>query len=200
MGDRFGASPRLARAIELADLAWRDLPAAHRALLESVGASQYRVVDRPLGAVANDMLCSAGERCLSNRLREELDIAVGVWVPALRVVLVNAHHHALDGLDENSFEAMIVRTAWHEWGHALSVSRATAADVAAGADLVKLAPHGIAEFIRSGQYRRNEYTHELIADTYALLMGRRRRGQRGRPPWLAEEIYNLVRRVTGWTD
>jgi hypothetical protein len=44
------------------------------------------------------------------------------------------------------------------------------------------------------------YTHELVANVYALLMIRRWRNVLGRPEWLNEEIYNLVVRVTGWTE
>ncbi len=38
----------------------------------------------------------------------------------------------------------------------------------------------------------------LIAETYALLMSRRRRGARGRPEWLNADIYRLMIRTTGW--
>lgn len=125
-------------------------------------------------------------------------MAVGVWVPSLKLVLLNAAHPALIGLDDASYEAVLARTAWHEWGHALSVARASVDDIANGGALLDLAPEGVAEFIRNGNYRSYEYTHELVAECYALLMSRRRRGQGGRPPWLADEIYELVRRVTGW--
>jgi len=44
------------------------------------------------------------------------------------------------------------------------------------------------------------FTHELVAEIYALLMSRRRRGQAGQPAWLDHEIYELVRRVSGWSE
>jgi len=94
---------------------------------------------------------------------------------------------------------MIARAAWHEWGHALSLSRATAADVAAGDRLLKLAPAGVAEFVRAAGYRPQEYVHEIIAEIYAVLMGRRRRGEAGQPTWLNDEIHELLKRVCGWT-
>ncbi len=47
---------------------------------------------------------------------------------------------------------------------------------------MSLAPSGVEENIRRSGYRESEYTHELIAELYALLMSRRRRGQVGRPP------------------
>jgi hypothetical protein len=39
-----------------------------------------------------------------------------------------------------------------------------------------------------------------VAETYALWMARRIRGHRGKPTWLDEKIYNLLKRVTGWSD
>ncbi|MEA2234273.1 MAG: hypothetical protein QOD83_4089, partial [Solirubrobacteraceae bacterium] len=105
----------------------------------------------------------------------ELDRAVGVWISQLRVVLIDAAHHALAALDQLNYEMMLARTAWHEWAHALSVDRAEAD-------------------------RRSEYTHEIVAEVYALLMLRRRYGARGQPTWLRDEIYHLVRRVSGWNE
>ena len=58
----------------------------------------------------------------------------------------------------------------------------------------------IREGIRKAGYRSTDYTHELVAEIYALLMARRRRKASGRPPWLNDEIYNLVKRLTGWSD
>lgn len=190
---------RIQHATETVRLAWHDLPRPNRDLLQNVGAAQHRVVDEPLGGLADALLSSAGEPSMSRSARNDLDQALGAWIPRLRVVLINAGHAALRGLDAPSYEAMLARTAWHEWGHALSLSRATSDDIAGGERLLGLAPEGVAEFIRSSGYRRNEYTHELVAETYALLMARRRRGQIGQPAWLVDEIYALVRRVTGWT-
>jgi hypothetical protein len=63
-----------------------------------------------------------------------------------------------------------------------------------------LAPDGVREGILGASYRPGDYTHELVAETYALLMARRRRKASGKPPWLDDDIYNLVKRVTGWSD
>ncbi len=167
--------------------------------MESVGAAQYDVIDRPLGTHLAELLASAGARTLAAADSRRLDDAVGVWIPELRVVVVDAGHRALVGLDEGSYEVMVVRAAWHEWGHALSLARATSADVLDGERLLSLAPPGIAEVIRSAGYLRGEYTHELVAETYALLMARRRRGEVGKPAWLHDEIWALMRRVCGWT-
>jgi hypothetical protein len=126
--------------------------------------------------------------------------AVGVWVEELRLVLVDAGHPALVNLDDQSFEMMLARIAWHEWGHALSIVRAEADDIADGERLLALAPRGVGERIRRAGYRRSQFTHELAADIYALLMSRRRRGETGKPPWLDDHIYQLVRRISAWND
>jgi hypothetical protein len=118
----------------------------------------------------------------------------------LRIIVVHAGHPKLAGLDDATYEAFIARTAWHEWGHALSVVRCTPEDIAAGHRMLDLAPPGIREGIRNAGYRPSNYTHELVAEAYALLMARHRRKASGRPLWLNNEIYNLVMRVTGWSD
>jgi len=130
----------------------------------------------------------------------ELDIAAGAWISQLRQVAINAAHPALADLDDRSYEAMLARIAWHEWAHALAVVRATRDDIADGERLLQLVPADVRAFVRRGDYRRSEYTHELVAEIYALLMSRRRRGQTGQPPWLDDEIYELVRRVSGWSE
>lgn len=190
-------------AIDQADrilrMAWISLPAAHRSLLEEVGASQWQAVAEPLGASANRFLRSAGHVGLSGAERAGLDDALGVWVARLRIVLVNAAHPLLANLQPATLEASLARVGWHEWGHALSLARCSRDDVAAGVRLLALAPEGVREPIRRAGYRHSEYTHELIAETYALLMERRRHNAYGRPPWLNNEIYNLMQRVTGWS-
>lgn len=188
------------RAERVLHLAWLSLPPAHRALLEAIGASQWQVVDQPLGAAADGFLRSAGHRALSSSARRMLDLALGVWMQELRIILVHAGHAKLAGLDEATYEAFVARTAWHEWGHALSIVRCSQEDIAAGRRLLDLAPDGVREGIRGASYRPNDYTHELVAETYALLMARRRRKASGKPPWLDDEIYDLVKRVTGWSD
>lgn len=157
-------------------------------------------MDRPLAVYVDELLTSSGYVRLPPGRDSDLDLALGVWIEQLRVVLIDAGHPALAGLDDTSYEAMLVRTAWHEWGHALSLARATSTDIAAGERLLALAPLGVGEVIRGGGYRPREYTHEVIAEIYALLMARRRRGQTGQPAWLDDQIYELVRRVCGWHE
>jgi hypothetical protein len=190
---------RLHRARQIVDLAWADLPLRQRTLLESIGAAQYDVVDRALGSLAADCLFSAGHGDLATAAREDLDQALGAWIPPLQIVLIDAGHHQHKGLDDQTYEAALARIAWHEWGHALSVTRASGEEVAAGRRYLELAPPEIADFIRRAGYAAREYTYELVAELYALLMARRRRGDTTKPRWLHDQLYDLVRRLTGWT-
>lgn len=143
-----------------------------------------------------DLLRSAGSHTLSKAEQASLNDAVGVWVPSLRAVLINESHQALACLDIASREAFLARVAWHEWGHALSVARCSQRDIADGARLLELAPAGISASIRTANYRRSQYTHELIAEIYALLMARRLRGVYGLPSWLHSELQQLIARTT----
>ena len=95
--------------------AWLSLPHDHRELLEEIGASQWQTVDRPLGETANRFLRSAGFSPFTDATRSELDGALGVWLPKLRIVLVDVGHPRLADLDQKSQEAFIAHIAWHEW-------------------------------------------------------------------------------------
>ncbi len=181
-------------------MAWAELPKDHRLLLEEVGASQWTIVDETLGSSVHKLLRSAGHRGLSEQSRLQTDAAVAVWVPHLRIVVFNARHPSLTRLSRHTSSQFLARTAWHEWGHALSIARCTKEDLAAGSRLLDLAPTAVSNTIRGAGYRRCEYTHELIAEIYSLLIARRQRKESGRPQWLNQEIYDMVRRVTGWTD
>lgn len=191
---------RSERAEQIVRHAWRDLPANDQRLLETIGASQWMITVAALGHAVDDLLQTAGYAPLDRRARRGLDAAAGVWIAELRLVVINAAHRALANLDERTYEAMLARVAWHEWAHALSIVRATHDDISAGERLLARAPAGVVDFVRRGGYRRSDYTHELVAEIYALLMSRRRRGQTGQPAWLDDEIYELVRRVSGWSE
>ncbi len=144
------------------------------------------------------MLRSAGRPSLAPSTRAGLEVALGTWIPELRVLLINAGHPALAGLAPVAYEAFVANIAWHEWGHALSLARCSREDIAAGGRLLAQAPTGVRENIRGAGYRSQEYTHEIVAETYALMMARRVRGHRDKPIWLHDEIYKLLTRVTDW--
>lgn len=181
-------------------MAWAELPPDHRLLLEEVGASQWTIVEEALGSPVHKLLRSAGYSGLTEQAQMRLKPALAAWIPDLRIVVFNSRHPELAQLSEPTSEQVIARTAWHEWGHALSIARCTTEDIANGARLLDLAPTSVSKSIRDASYRRYEYTHELVAEIYSLLIARRQRKESGRPRWLNQEIYDLVRRVTAWTE
>lgn len=178
--------------------AWQELPHRDRNLLEAIGADQWQVCGQALGTYADQLLRSAGRGSLSASGIDRANAALALWVPDLRVVLINESHRAFDGLDGPTLEYDLSRVAWHEWGHALSLDRAEQGDIAAGKHYVELLPDGLARLVREAGYRPREYTHEVVAEVYSMLIGRRRLGHTGRPPWLHAEVYELIRRVAGW--
>jgi hypothetical protein len=194
------AGEGLMNASEIVGQAWQELPRGDRNLLEAIGAGQWQVCARPAGAVADEMLRSAGRGSLPPSEIARANKAVALWVADLRVVLINESHDAFGGLDASSVVYNLSRVVWHEWGHALSLDRAERGDIAAGKDYLGMLPEGFAKLVREAGYRPNEYTHEIVAEIYSMLIGRRRVGQTGRPPWLPEEVYELVRRVVGWNQ
>lgn len=187
-------------ATEIVRRAWQELPPDDRRLLEEIRADQWEVCDQPLGTYADQMLRSAGCGSLSADQIASRNGALALWVPDLLLVLINEKHPAFDNLNEPTAVFNLSRIAWHEWGHALSYHRAGEEDIAAGGQYVELLPPGMARIVRQAGYRRREYTHEVVAEVYSMLMARRRLGQVGKPPWLDTEIYELVRRVAGWNQ
>lgn len=190
----------LERAEGILHSAWLSLPDDHRELLEAIGASQWQVVDEPLGGAVNRFLRSVGRQPIDRASRARLDRAIGIWVAPLGIVLADVGHETLNSLDATTRDALIAWSTWHEWGHALGLERCSQEDVAAGTRLLEVAPPGVRETIRRGGYPRSRYTHELVAEIYALLVARRSRGRHGRPQWMDSEIYELMGRAIGWTE
>lgn len=91
---RLSAS-EIERAQRVLHFAWLSLPHAHRALLESIGASQSQGVDQPLGRAVDSFLRSAGHRGLPMATRHKLDLALGAWLQELRIILVDIGHPKL---------------------------------------------------------------------------------------------------------
>lgn len=179
--------------------AMASLPPSYRSLLEGVGALEYEVVDQPIGEAVDHFRRSAGLADLPRVERNRLADAYGVWIKDLGVVLIRGDHPRLLGLSPSAAEQFIARVVWHEVGHALSIARCSWQDRRKGRRLLELCPDGIAEDIRSANYGVPSYTHEVVAEVFALLMERRQRGQEGKPEWLDPEIYDLICRVTEWT-
>lgn len=180
--------------------AMASLPASYSGLLKSVGAIEYEVVDRPIGEAVDHYRRSAGLPGLPRSEQRRLAAAYGVWIRELRVVLIRGDHPQLRGLEPSAVEQFICRVVWHEVGHALSIARCSWQDRRKGRRLLELCPDGISEDIRSANYGVPSYTHEVVAEVFALLMERKQRGQGGKPGWLDPEIYDLICRVTGWME
>lgn len=186
------SDPTTARLVQLA---WDVLPVGDRRLLGAIGANRWEIIEEPLGRAIDARLRSAGHGgCSPAQIRAD-NAALGMWTRELSLVLINAAHPALREASQSTVEELLTWVAWHEWGHALSVEGHTPHDPAEGERLLALAPDGIRERIRRSDYPRRAYIHELVAETYALLMRERVEGRSGRPPWLPNEIYNLMARV-----
>lgn len=153
----------------------------------------------PVGEAVDRYLLSAGFGGLPSAEQARLANAYGVWISEIGVILIRGDHPDLRGLSPQAAEQFIARLVWHEAGHALSVARCGWQDRRRGRHLLDLCPKAIADDIRAANYGVPSYTHEVVAEVFALLMERRQRGQEGRPPWLDPEIYDLIRRLTGWT-
>ncbi len=187
-------------ADQIVQRAWNELPVQDRRILEEIRADQWEVCAQPLGTYTTELLRSAGCAPLLPEQIASRNQALALWVPQLRIVLINEASEAFDNVDEPSAVYNLSRIAWHEWGHALSYDRATESDISSGERYLELLPEQMARFVRLAGYRRREYTHEVVAEVYSILMARRRLGQDGKPPWLNAEIYELVRRVAGWSQ
>lgn len=140
---------RLAFAKRVVDRAWADLPSADRSLLEAIRAEGRGAIACPLGVYTGELRRSAGYASFPAAGRQRQDAAAGLWIPELRLVLLNVAHPSFHDLDQHSLGWALARVAWHEWGHALACHRATSEDVSRGRELLALAPASIAENVRS---------------------------------------------------
>jgi hypothetical protein len=174
------------------------LPAEHRRVLEGVGATEYATVYEPIGDAVDHFRRSAGLPGLLRAEKHRLANAYGVWIKDLSVVLIRGDHPRLRGLSSDAADQFVARTVWHEVGHVLSMERCSRDDRRNGRRLLELCPDGVAEDIRSANYAVSSYTHEVVAEVFAILMERRQYDRGGKPQWLDPEIYDLICRVTGW--
>lgn len=146
------------------------VPASHRGLLE-----QIRVQD----AVIDDW--PAGVQALYETLREAppslqaIGDAIAVWLPDRKVVAYNGPRLvlALSGVNDSTRQSVINNLAWHEYGHALSVERASDEMRNGGVQLLELLPEGLKAAIDyPGSYGLRQVFDEVIANVYAMMVGR----------------------------
>lgn len=181
----------------LIDGARRALPAAHRGLLEQISAQDLVVENWP-GEVL-DLYRTV--RALPP-VASQLDGSLAVWLEGPRVVAYNAAvlRHVLTGLDPPSTRHVVERLAWHEYGHALSATRATDELRREGPRLLELLPPGIREAIDyPGSYARRQVFDEIVANVFPLLVERAvRANDYGRPQYLHEDIFDALLQVLPW--
>lgn len=175
----------------------RSMPSAHRALLEQIGVQDGVITEWPSGVQA-----------LYETLREEppapesLAPAIAVWLPTRRIVAYNAPllQRVLADTTLSTRQAVINNLAWHEYGHALSATRASAEMRRDGPRLVELLPTGLRAGIDfPGAYRPREVFDEVIANVYALMVGRavqiKDYGVHG---FLHRDVYDAFAAVVPW--
>jgi hypothetical protein len=182
---------------ELVRRARSRLPAEHRALLEQVGVQETVTERWPSGVQA--LYRTLGEMAPA---ADAVSDAVALWLPTHRVVAFNGPllGHTLSGLTPSASQELVDFTAWHEYGHALSVVRATPAMRSTGPRLVERLPPGLRGAIDfPGGYRRDEVFDEMIANVYALMVGRVVHGSGyGFPDFLEREVVAAFRAVIPW--
>jgi hypothetical protein len=77
--------------------AWADLPQADRTLLKAIRADEWAVADRPLGEYADELRRSAGYASFPRVEMRRQDAAAGLWIPELRLVIINLAHRSFAG-------------------------------------------------------------------------------------------------------
>ena len=133
--------------------------------------------------------------------RKELDDVAATWLDGLRTVALNAGGliETVRGLDPSTRRALLRGIAWHEYGHALSFTRATREHRARGPELLALLPEGLRETIRyPGRYRSDQVFDEIIANVYALLVGRIHNDGYSCPAYLHPTVFSAFEEVIPW--
>jgi hypothetical protein len=172
------------------------LPAEHRNLLEQIGAQEAAKDDWPHGV--QDLYRSVQEKPPTDAA---LAGAAAVWLDGLRAVVFNAPllHETTFGLSDAAREELIAYIAWHEYRHALSLTRSTREQREDGERLFSLLPSGMRGSIDypSG-YSRLEVFDEVIATVYAVMISRVRTDGYGVPKFLHHDVFHAFAEVIPW--
>jgi hypothetical protein len=184
---------------EMVRRARRKLPLRHGALLDQIGVQDAVQREWPHGVT--NLYVTIGE---TPPAAGDVDGALAVWLQAVRVVAYNGPLliAALD-LDASNAEVhqpVVNNLAWHEYGHALSVTRSTSAHRADGVRLLGLLPPNMRQSISfPGEYRRYEVFDEVIAHVYPLMVGRAIRGDGYvAPDFLDPDVFDAFKEVIPW--
>jgi hypothetical protein len=172
------------------------LPAEHRELLDQLGVQETAIDDWPDGLI--DLYATLRE---PTPTPQELDGAAATWLNGLRTVAFNAAAvlHVARDLDEPSRRTIVARIAWHEYGHALSLTRATREHRERGPELLALLPEGLRETIDyPGRYRTSQVFDEIVATIYSVIVGRVRSDGYFRPTYLHADVFAAFQEVIPW--
>lgn len=153
----------------------RPLPGAHQEILDQIGVQETLVENWPAGVI--DLYRTLNEPAPA---ASELDGSAAVWLDERRAVAFSAQflRSAIGGLNASSRRHIVAAVAWHEYGHALSVNRATVEHRRRGLELLGLAPPFIREAVdHPTRYRSSQVFDEVIAHVYVLLVARVRIGR-----------------------
>jgi hypothetical protein len=165
-------------------------------LLEQLRAQEAVVDDWPRGV--RDLYATLGEDPPSDGA---LAYAAAVWLDGLRMVVFNGPlvDARTAGLTEEARTALVAYIAWHEYGHALSLTRSTPEQREGGVRLLELLPAGMrASIDYPGGYRRMEVFDEVIATVYTLLISRIRDHGYRIPEFLNSQIVHAFKEVIPW--
>lgn len=191
-----GASGQFDRLLTEIREARAQLPAEHRNLLAQIGTQEGVVQDWPTGV--QDLFRSVQEVPPSDAA---LVNAAAVWLDGLRTVVFNGPlmQAATAGLTDASRKQLVAYIAWHEYGHALSLTRSTHEQRKSGVRLLGLLSDGMrASIDYPGGYSRLQVFDEIIATVYALLISRIRTDGYGVPEFLHPEIVQAFKEVIPW--
>jgi phage tail protein X len=198
-GRSTGGSPASLDLEHLIGDARRRLPRSHKALLEQIGVQDVVVNEWPGGVQGYYKTLKT-----TPPTADDLANALAVWLPDVRVVAYNGDllNHALNvhDLDQTSVQRAIDNIAWHEYGHALSATRASSATKRDGPRLLALLPPGLRAAIDyPGGYRPMQVFDEVIANVYALVIGRAvQSGDYGMPSFLHPDVCDAFNAVVPW--
>jgi phage tail protein X len=173
-----------------------ELPAEHRELLDQLGVQETAIEDWPDRVV--DLYATLREPAPT---RQELDGAAATWLNSLRTVAFNAPAvlHVAQDLDEPSRRTIVARIAWHEYGHALSVTRATCEHRECGPAFLALLPEGLRDTIDyPGRYRTSQVFDEIVATIYSVIVGRVRTDGYFQPEYLHADVFAAFKEVIPW--
>ncbi|MBB4661303.1 hypothetical protein [Conexibacter arvalis] len=172
------------------------LPAEHRRLLDEIGAQETVVADWPQGVL--NLYLTLRERPPSP---VQLERAAAAWLEARRTVAFNLAFFTtiVEGLDDRAREQVVAHVAWHEYGHALSVTRSTWHQRREGPRLHALLPPDLRDAIDfPGLYRRDQLFDEVIATIYPVMVERVRNGDYRAAEFLHPEVRRAFEEMIPW--